>query len=113
MDFGAMSDKAILKEMGVRLQRKRLTVNISQLDLMRKAGVARKVIQNIENGKGCTLKGFIRVLRALGLAGSLENWLHESGPSPLQLAKWKGRERQRAFSSRKKRMPEGSLHGRP
>ena len=100
MDFSAMNDKAILGELGVRIQRRRLAMNISQSELMRKAGVARKVIQNIEGGQGATLKGFVRTLRALGLTTELELFLPEPGPSPLELAKLKGRERLRASGRR-------------
>jgi len=100
MDFSAMNDKAILRELGVRIQRRRLAMNISQLDLMRKAGVARKVIQNIESGRGSTLKGFIRALRALGLSTNLDLLFPETGPSPLELAKLKGQKRLRASGHR-------------
>jgi len=103
MDFLAMNDKAILQELGARIQRRRLALNISQLELTRRAGVARKVIQNIEGGKSCTMKGFIRTLRALGLIGDLDFFLPETGPSPLQLAKLKGRKRQRASAYRSAR----------
>ena len=100
MDFSAMSDKAVLRELGSRIQGRRLAMNISQSELTRKAGVARKVIQNIEGGQGATLKGFVRILRALGLATELEFFLPEPGPSPLELAKLKGRERLRASGLR-------------
>ncbi|MBU9888685.1 MAG: helix-turn-helix domain-containing protein [Candidatus Omnitrophica bacterium] len=102
-----MNDRAILEELGARIQRKRLALNISQLELMRRAGAARKVIQNIERGKSCTLKGFIRTMRALGLTGDLDLFLPESGPSPLQLARLKGRRRQRASAHRKTHSAEG------
>ena len=62
MDFSSMNDKAILGELGVRIQRRRLAMNISQSELTRMAGVARKVIQNIEGGRGSTLKGLVRTL---------------------------------------------------
>ena len=100
MDFSSMTDKAILEELGVRIQRRRLAMNISQNELTLKAGVARKVIQNIESGRGSTLKGFVRTLRALGLASELSLLFPEPGPSPLELAKLKGRERLRASGSR-------------
>ncbi len=100
MDFSSMNDKAILGELGVRVQRRRLGMNISQNELTRKAGVARKVIQNIESGRGSTLKGFVRTLRALGLTTELGLLFPEPGPSPLELAKLKGRERLRASGSR-------------
>ena len=100
MDFSAMNDKAVLRELGSRIQRRRLAMNISQDELTRKAGVARKVIQNIESGQGASLKGFVRTLRALGLATELGLLFPEPGPSPLELAKLKGRERLRASGLR-------------
>ena len=100
MDFSSMNDKAILEELGVRIQHRRLSMNISQTELTRKAGIARKVIQNIESGRGSTLKGFVRTLRALGLTTELELLVPEPGPSPLELAKLKGRERLRASGRR-------------
>ena len=100
MDFSSMNDKAILRELGVRIQHRRLAMNISQSELTRKAGVARKVIQNIESGRGSTSKGLVRTLRALGLTTELELLFPEPGPSPLELAKLKGRERLRASGRR-------------
>ena len=100
MDFSSMNDKAILGELGVRIQRRRLAMNISQSELTRMAGVARKVIQNIEGGRGSTLKGLVRTLRALGLTTELGLLFPEPGPSPLELARLKGRERLRASGRR-------------
>jgi len=104
MNFSTMSNKAILQELGMRIQRSRLTANISQLALARRAGVARKVIQNIESSRSCTLAGLLRILRVLGLLDNLDAFLPEPGPSPIQLARLKGRERQRASVRRRKRM---------
>ena len=109
MDFSAMNDQAILGELGTRIQRRRLAMNISQDELTRKAGVARKVIQNIEGGRGATLKGFVRILRALGLATELGLLFPEPGPSPLELAKLKGRERLRASGRRARHGSKGSV----
>ena len=100
MDFTTMNDKAILEELGVRIQRRRLALNISQLELSRKAGVARKVIQNIESGQSSTLKGLVRTMRALGLIRELDLFIPEPGISPLELAKLKGHQRQRASGHR-------------
>lgn len=102
MEFSAMNDKAILEELATRIRRRRLALNISQLELSNKAGVARIVIQNMESGRSCTVKGLIRVMRALGLIEELDLILPESGPSPLELAKLKGHQRQRASGHRLK-----------
>ena len=100
MDLLTMNDKAVLEELGARVQRRRLALNISQLELTRRAGVARKVVQNIESGRGCTMKGFVRTMRALGLIAEFDLFFPEPGPSPLELAKLKGRQRQRASTRR-------------
>jgi putative transcriptional regulator len=107
MDFSSINDKTILEELGTRIKRRRLALNISQLELMRKAGVARKVIQNIESGRNCSMKGFIRTMRALGCLGELDLFLPDSGLSPLELARLKGHKRQRASARRKVRNTEG------
>lgn len=109
MDFLTMNDKAILKELGSRIQCRRLSLNMTQLELTLRAGVARKVIQNIESGKSCTMKGFLRTLRALGLADGLDSFLPKVGLSPIQLAKLKGRERQRASTRSVVSIPQGRV----
>jgi len=95
-----MSDPTILEEIGSRLQRHRLNRDVTQQDLARHAGVSRTLVQNLESGRGCTLKGFVRVLRALELLPQLEVFLRDPGPSPLQLARLAGRSRRRASGSR-------------
>ena len=107
MDLEAMNDRALIAEIGLRIQRRRLAMNISQTVLARKAGVARKVIQNIESGNGSTVKGLVRTLRALGLTAGLGLLFPETGPSPLELAKLKGRERLRASGRRAERDLQG------
>jgi transcriptional regulator with XRE-family HTH domain len=101
MNFEAMSDKALLAEIGRRVQVRRLNMNITQADVAEKAGISRRALQNLESGRVCTLPLLIRTLRALGNLDALDNFLPEPGPSPLQLAKLKGRERQRAGRRRR------------
>lgn len=91
-----MSDKAILKILGERVNRQRLNQNITQIELARGAGVARIVVHRLENGLGCKLENLIRILRGLRLLEQLNTFLPEPGISPIQLAKLKGHERQRA-----------------
>ena len=102
MNFEAMSDRAVLGELGRRVQALRLNVNMAQTDVARKAGISRRALQNLEGGQGCTLALLIRVLRALEKLDALNALLPEPGASPLQLAKLKGRERQRAGGHRRK-----------
>jgi transcriptional regulator with XRE-family HTH domain len=103
MSFEAMSERAVLEELGRRIQAQRLNVNLAQAEVARKAGVSRRALQNLESGRVCTLSLFIRVIRALGKLDQLEAFLPEPGLSPIQLARLKGRERQRAFAPRPRR----------
>ena len=107
MNFEAMSEKAVLAELGRRVQAQRLNLNLAQTDMARKVGISRRALQRLESGQVCTLTLFLRVLRALDKTGALESLLPEPGISPLQLAKLKGRERQRATGSRSR-----STHGK-
>jgi len=99
MNMTMMGDKAILGELGGRLQRERLNRNMTQADLAHRAGVSLRTLQNIETGRSITLASLIKILRALGNLAVLDDVFPEPGLSPVQLAKLKGRERQRASGS--------------
>jgi putative transcriptional regulator len=107
MNIEAMSDNALLKEIGRRVQIQRLNLNLAQADVARRAGVSRRALQNLESGGVCTLALLIRVLRVMGKLDQLDTFLPEPGPSPMQLAKLKGRERRRAGSPRRKTTTRG------
>ena len=100
MKLLGMSDKAILAELGERVHRERLNRNTTQVELSRRAGVARTVVQHLESGNGCSLGGLVRILRALGLLDQLDAFLPDPGPSPLQLAKLRSKQRRRASGQR-------------
>src|ERR1039457_5965318 len=102
MNFEAMSEKAVLEELGRRVQGQRLNENLTQAEVARKAGVSRRALQRLESGQGCTLSLLIRVLRVLGKLDQLDAFLPEPGLSPIQLAKLKGHERRRAFAPRRR-----------
>jgi transcriptional regulator with XRE-family HTH domain len=103
MKTDAMSDTAVLGEIGWRLQVYRLNLNLSQADVAERAGVSRRTLQKLESGQSCTLTLLIRILRALSRLDALDAFLPEPGLSPIQLAKLKGRERQRASRRRYKK----------
>jgi transcriptional regulator with XRE-family HTH domain len=95
-----MSDKAILAEIGHRLGRRRVALELTQADLAREAGVAKRTVERIEAGASTQLATLIRMLRVLELFGTLEQLIPEPGPSPMELLKLRGKERQRASSKR-------------
>lgn len=106
MNFVAMTDTAVLAEMGQRVQQERLNQNMEQSVLAQQAGVSRRTLQNLEAGGVCTMASMVRVLRALGKINALEAFLPGPLPSPLQLAKSRGRERLRAGGGRRSRAVE-------
>jgi transcriptional regulator with XRE-family HTH domain len=101
-----MTDDAVLAELGRRVARARLELNLTQGQLADEAGIARKTVQRIERGAPVTLTAFLRVLRALGLLGALDRAVPEVAPSPVERVKLAGRERRRARSSEASERPE-------
>jgi len=100
-----MSDKAVLAELARRVRMQRLNAGLTQSDAALKAGISRRALVNLENGGVCTLALLIKVLRVIGQINQLDAFLPEPGLSPIQLAKLKGRERQRAYAPRRRRKP--------
>jgi transcriptional regulator with XRE-family HTH domain len=100
MNYYAMTDQAIIKEIGQRFRRLRLRKNITQEELARQTLLSLSVIKALESGKG-KLSSMIAVLRELGALDDLDSFLPEPGISPMQLAKMKGKERHRASGSTK------------
>jgi len=96
MSIYGMSDKAILREIGRRLKRKRLEKNSSQQKLAELAGLNRTTIGKIELGASFGVLTLIQILRALDALEELNSFLPDPGISPLQLAKMKGKQRYRA-----------------
>lgn len=101
MTFLGMSDQAVLAEIGARLKRRRLDRNLTQQEVADRAGLTRVTVGEFERGSPASLLTLIRILRVLGGLEELETFLPDPGPSPLQLARLQGRQRQRA-SGRKK-----------
>ena len=102
MNFISMNNHAVLKEIGVRIRRERLNQNTTQETLAGRAGVSRRVVLDLEAGKGCGMGSFIEILRALRKLDQLDAFLPDPGISPLQLVKLRGHERQRASGRRTK-----------
>ena len=107
MAFTELSDKAALVLLGSRVQRERLNRNLTQAALAERAGVGTRTVRYLEGGRQTTVETLIRILRALDKLDALDAVLPEHGLSPLQLAKLKGRERQRAGEPRRKKSTQG------
>ncbi len=99
MDYYSLSDSAIETEIGARLRALRLRRNVTQHALAEAAGLSTTAIRGIEAGGG-TLSTLIAVLRELSALDQLEHFIPEITVSPLQLARRKGKKRERATGSR-------------
>lgn len=109
---GQMADAAVLREIGVRLRRARLSRNLSQAELAAQSGLTTVTVSNIERGKSAQLTSLIRLMRAMGLLGSLEAALPRAVPGPIELADRKGRKRERAAGTRGENQAENEAEWR-
>jgi transcriptional regulator with XRE-family HTH domain len=82
-----LTDAAILKELGARLERRRVDSNLTQAELAEEAGVSKRTVERIEAGHSTDLVMLLRVL---------ENLIPDLPQSPITLLKHRGRERKRA-----------------
>lgn len=92
----AMSDPAILKEIGQKLKSFRLQKNITQEEMAQKVGLNRVTIGEIEKGRPSSLLTFIQILRGLEKLDMLNNITPVPLISPIQMAKMERKTRQRA-----------------
>ncbi len=103
MNFGEISDSAVLTELGERVRQERLNQNRTQTEIAETARVGLNVIKRLESGEGCTLSSLVRILRALGKVDELDNFLPAPGISPIELARLAGKKRKQASGNRGRR----------
>ena len=100
MNYIELTDEQVISELGSRLARARLNRNISQESLAAEAGITRKTLSSLENGSNFDVSTLVRLLRVLGLLDNLGTLVPEDLPSPVALARFKGKTRRRAGSPR-------------
>jgi len=94
----SLADEAILAELGERITRRRLALQLTQAALAEEAGVAKRTLERVEAGETAQMSTIIRIFRVLDFLPALDQALPESKPGPLEVMKRKGKERQRASS---------------
>ena len=99
MDLYSVSDQVIEAELGERFRALRLRRNLTQQQLADAVGLSLNSIKSLEAGRG-KLATVIAVLRELQALAGLDQFIPPQTVSPLQLAKQKGRVRQRATGTR-------------
>ena len=107
MNFDNLStDTTLLAEIGLRVAKRRLELELTQANLAEQAGVGKRTLERLEAGESVQLANFLQILRVLRLLNGLEALLPEPGPRPMELLKQRGRQRKRA-SSRQRESGQG------
>ena len=101
MKLENMSPIAIAEELGNRLKQARLNADLTQAEVASRVGLNRRTILNAEKGK-VQLENLVAILVSMGMADQLNMFIPAQEVSPIQLAKLKGKERQRASKSKKR-----------
>ena len=89
----------LLKMLGERLKQTRLNTDQTQQQVADIIGKSRTAIEGAEKGK-CNMSTFISILVALGVEDQLDLFLPDPPPSPVLLAKARGKKRQRASATK-------------
>ena len=102
-DIYALTDNAILVQIGAKLKEARVEKNLSQKDLAAACGLSAFSISQMENGHNTSLLSLIMVLRALNRLEILEELLRERPVSPVAISEYmkKHPERKRAYNSKR------------
>jgi transcriptional regulator with XRE-family HTH domain len=98
INWYAMSDPAIINELGRQLKTLRLQKNITQEEMAQKTGLNRITIGETEKGRPPSLLTFIQLLRALDKLDLLNEFMSAPAISPIQMAKLQTKTRKRASS---------------
>lgn len=101
MSLAHMTPVVIAEELGNRLKQARLNADLTQAEVASRAGLSRRTVLNAEKGK-VQLENLVAILVSMDMVNQLNVFLPVQGISPIQLAKLKGQERQRASKTRRK-----------
>lgn len=96
------NNAAILKEIGIRIKRNRIDMQLSQRDFAAKAGVSVRTLSSAENGEDIRLSNLIRILRAMDYVENLNLLLPELSLDP-ESYRILGKERQRVSKKTEKK----------
>jgi len=97
---GLLTDDAVLAELGARIARRRVAMQLTQAALAEQAGIAKRTLERMEAGQASQLATLVRVLRVLDAASALDSLIPESETRPMDLLKRKGKVRKRASGQR-------------
>ena len=96
----SMTDKSLLGLIGNFVKHHRINQNKSQEQVSLDADISRSTLSLLERGEGVNLNSFIKTLRVLDLLYVLDVFRVEDIISPIEYAKLKRKQRQRAGRKR-------------
>ena len=96
----AMTDRAVLAELGRRLARHRIERNWTQAELAVAAGVGQATVQRAERGESVQMTSMVKLLRTLELLGGLDLAVPESIDLPIARLEREQRKLRRRASGR-------------
>ena len=105
-----LTDTTLLREIGGRLERRRIDAAFTQAQLAEEAGISKRTVERIEAGHSTDFVMLLRVLRVLQLLEVLDQLIPDQPQSPLTLLKGRGRARKRVRSPR---LPETASERNP
>jgi transcriptional regulator with XRE-family HTH domain len=106
-----LADITVVREIGDRLERRRIDAGLTQAQLAEEAGISKRTVERIEAGHSTDFVMLLRVLRVLKLLEALDQLVPDLPQSPLMLLKGRGRVRKRVGHSR--RPPDGTAAPKP
>ena len=87
MDVYALTNDAIMRQIGLKLKELRIEKNMKQKDLSETSGVSLFTISAVENGKTTSMLTIIQLLRALEHLDYLDRFFQEQAISPIAYSK--------------------------
>lgn len=104
-----LPDTAIVAQIGKFVKNNRLQQNITQAQLAEMAGLNRWTISQLENGESVNLASLIQILRALDVLYVLNQFEVVDEISPLEYARLKKKEKERARNKSTKKNDQEDL----
>ena len=91
------NNTAILNELGLRIKRNRIDMQISQQEFAKRAGISTRTLSVAENGGDIRIESLLRILRVMGYIENLNLLLPELALNPEDY-RVLGKERKRVSS---------------
>lgn len=104
-NYQLLTDEAVMKELGEKIKQTRLKLNMTQTEMAKECGIAKRTLERFEHGASVQLTNFIRILRIIGQIEPLLTMIPEPTESPMAMLLKEDQTRYRA-SGKKKRKKE-------